>query len=68
MDFQVAAGHRIKVQVFTMVTGLVPDWATFILASSTSDCVNCSLFVVVTVSSTTNTVLSDRAYAYLRLG
>jgi len=54
-------GHRIKVQVFTMVTGLVPvGLLSFWLPPHLT--VLTALVVVVTVSSTTNTVLSDRAY------
>ncbi|MFB1065893.1 hypothetical protein [Natrinema sp. H-ect4] len=54
-------GHRIKVQVFTMVTGLVlVGLLSFWLPPHLT--VLTALVVVVTVSSTTNTVLSDRAY------
>lgn len=59
--------HRIKVQIVTMVTGLVSvGLLSFWLPPHLT--VLTALPVVVTVSSTTNTVLSDRAYKLTPVG
>lgn len=52
--------HRIKVQIFTMVTGLVPVGLLSFWLPPHLTVLNA--LVVVTLVGTTNTLLSDRAY------